>query len=180
VLVVDTGRTDDTVQIAEELGCTIRQHEWKNFGDNRTRSFQEAVSLAPCIRDAEWALVIDADMKLVCDADRLLDFLDKSTDAGLTMLQEQGTLEYRNVRIMRLSEDWRCKGVTHEYWVCRHGTVGEIPTDIAYIDDVGDGGCKDDKFERDERMLTEGLLEEPDNERYLFYLANTKSLRTEG
>ena len=55
------------------------------------------------------------------------------------------------------------------------GTVGEIPTDIAYIDDVGDSGCKEDKFERDDRMLTEGLLEEPDNERYLFYLAHTKA-----
>ena len=89
------------------------------------------------------------------------------------MVQKQGSLEYRNVRIMRLSEDWRCKGVTHEYWTCREGTVGEVPRDIAWIDDIGDGGCKQDKFEREARLLEEGLRDEPQNERYYFYLANT-------
>ena len=122
-----------------------------DFGHNRSRSFVEAQRLAPCCREAEWALVIDADMRLVADADKLGRFLEKSTDAGLTMIQKHGSLEYRNVRIMRLSKDWRCKGATHEYWVCRESTVGEIPREIAWIDDVGDGGCKADKFERDAR-----------------------------
>ena len=131
-------------------------------------AFSEAVDLAPCCREAEWALVIDADMKLVCDVPRLHQFLERSTDAGHTILQKNGNLEYRNVRIMRLSEDWRCKGVTHEYWTCRHATVGEIPKEIAWIDDIGDGGCKDDKFERDARLLEEGMAQEPDNERYFF------------
>ena len=39
------------------------------------------------------------------------------------------------------------------------------------IDDRGDGGCKEDKFERDERLLRQGLEEEPNNGRFLFYLA---------
>jgi len=175
ILVVDTGSTDDTVQIAERWGCAVRRHEWVNFGHNRSRSFAEAQALAPCCREAEWALVIDADMRLVADADKLRRFLERSDHAGLTVLQKAGTLEYRNVRLMRLSEDWRCKGVTHEYWACREGTVGEVPREIAWIDDVGDGGCKRDKFERDARLLEEGLKEEPDNERYFFYLANTKA-----
>ena len=175
ILVVDTGSTDDTVEIAKRWGCAVRQHEWVNFGHNRSRSFAEARDLAPCCREAEWALVIDADMRLVADRNKLEHFLERSQHAGLTLIQKAGTLEYRNVRIMRLSEDWRCKGVTHEYWACREGTVGEVPREIAWIDDVGDGGCKHDKFERDARLLEEGLKEEPDNERYFFYLANTKA-----
>ena len=168
ILVVDTGSTDDTVAQARELGCAVREHEWKDFGHNRTRSFHEALAYGP-----GWALVVDADMKLVVDAPKLRELLKDCKDAGLTMMQKQSPLEYRNVRLMNLSEDWRCKGVTHEYWTCRHGTAGEVPRDIAYIDDVGDGGCKADKFERDERLLEEGLLEEPENERYYFYMANT-------
>ena len=128
-----------------------------------------------CAECVEWALVLDADMKLVCDAAKLRELLSTSQDAGLTMLQVNSGLEYRNVRLMRLSEPWQCKGVTHEYWTCRHSTIGEVPREIAYIDDIGDGGCKDDKFKRDERLLTEGLEEEPENERYMFYMANTLS-----
>ena len=166
--VVDTGSDDDTVDKARAMGCVVREHPWKDFGHNRTLSFQEAFGYGP-----GWALVIDAAMKLVVDAPRLRELLEDCGDAGLTMVQKHGNLEYRNVRLMNLSDDWRCKGVTHEYWTCRHGTVGEVPKDIAYIDDIGDGGCKADKFERDERLLGEGLRDEPENERYYFYMANT-------
>ena len=34
-------------------------------------------------------------------------------------------------------------------------------------------GCKEDKFERDIRLLTKGIEEEPNNGRYYFYLAQS-------
>ncbi len=39
--------------------------------------------------------------------------------------------------------------------------------------DIGDGGCKDDKADRDIRLLTKGIEDEPNNVRYYFYLANS-------
>ena len=39
--------------------------------------------------------------------------------------------------------------------------------------DIGDGGAKTDKFERDVRLLLKGLEDEPNNDRYTFYLANS-------
>ena len=95
ILVVDTGSTDDTIAVAENLGCVVRQHVWQDFGHNRSLSFKEAANFAP-----GWALVVDADMKLVVDAPRLRALLAESTDAGLTILQVNGSLEYRNVRLM--------------------------------------------------------------------------------
>jgi tetratricopeptide (TPR) repeat protein len=59
--------------------------------------------------------------------------------------------------------------VTHEYW---DGSDTES-LDTIYIDDIGDGGSKADKFPRDERLLRKGLEEEPTNARYMFYLAQT-------
>ena len=41
------------------------------------------------------------------------------------------------------------------------------------IDDRNDGGCKADKFERDIRLLSQGVVDEPDNVRYKFYLARS-------
>jgi tetratricopeptide (TPR) repeat protein len=52
------------------------------------------------------------------------------------------------------------------------GVVHDLPKELIYIQDIGDGGSKSDKFERDERLRQE-LKEEPDNERDVFYLANT-------
>jgi tetratricopeptide (TPR) repeat protein len=45
--------------------------------------------------------------------------------------------------------------------------------DSLFIKDYGDGGSKNDKFIRDIRLLTNGLIEEPNNARYMFYLANS-------
>ena len=92
VLVVDTGSHDDTVEIAESLGCWVRRHEWKDFGHNRTLAFKEAQKLAPCC-GAEWILALDADHRLVCDRDRLAAVLRRSSDAGLTLMQKHGDLE---------------------------------------------------------------------------------------
>src|SRR5207237_4508427 len=41
------------------------------------------------------------------------------------------------------------------------------------IVDLNDGGSKSDKGSRDIRLLNAGLEEEPNNERYMFYLAQT-------
>ena len=43
--------------------------------------------------------------------------------------------------------------------------------DELFIRDIGDGGAKHDKFERDIRLLLDGIKEEPNNVRYYFYLA---------
>jgi hypothetical protein len=44
---------------------------------------------------------------------------------------------------------------------------------VAFINDIGDGGSKTDKFLRDVRLLRKGLEELPNNDRYTFYLANS-------
>jgi hypothetical protein len=75
--------------------------------------------------------------------------------------------------LARFDADWKCVGVTHEYWNCNQN-ISFICEGLV-IDDQEDGGAKADKFERDERLLLEGLKDEPQNERYMFYLAQTYS-----
>jgi hypothetical protein len=121
-------------------------------------------------------MTIDADMKIVCpDVNKFRDAIDDSEKAvdGFSILQINNGTEYRNIRIMRRDRPWTCKGATHEYWACKGGVIHDLPKEIIYIQDIGDGGSKTDKFERDERLLREELKQEPDNERDVFYLANT-------
>ena len=171
----DTGSTDNTCEIAEEFlkthkGC-LTTSVWSNFGFNRSASFTEAQKFIKS-RPSEWdekdtyGLLIDADM--VFHAEELRK--QTLTDYGYTVLQKSGSLRYPNTRLVRMDYAWTCKGVTHEYW---DGPTSGLDDTVCWIEDKNDGGCKSDKFERDARLLEQGLLDEPDNVRYLFYLAQT-------
>jgi hypothetical protein len=175
ICISDTGSTDSTLDILKEYLPTLSiptkvvNHTWKNFGFNRTLSFQASADFC---KELEWnpeftyGLLLDGDMNFV-----MTDKFQKTdlTANGYRIIQRNSHLEYYNTRFVKLGYPWRCVGVTHEYW---DGSDCE-PLNTVYIEDIGDGGCKDDKFIRDERLLRQGLEEEPNNERYMFYLAQT-------
>lgn len=170
----DTGSTDNTCSLVKEFlvgrsGC-LSTSEWKDFGHNRTLSFQHARDY---VRDnlkwdleTTYGLLLDADMVFNPGTLRTQTLAEK----GYTVVQMNGTLEYPNCRLIRMDHDWACRGVTHEYW---DGPTAALAKAVCWIDDRNDGGCKSDKFERDARLLEEGLQKEPENVRYMFYLAQT-------
>ena len=172
-VITDTGSTDKTTDIALDFlmtheGC-LEVNTWKNFGHNRSLSFQNALGYCKAkgwdLTDS-YGLLLDGDMVFVpgCLKDQNLG------DLGYTILQIAGDLEYPNARLVRMDYDWVCRGVTHEYW---DGPCAHLSKDICYINDRNDGGCKADKFTRDLALLTKGLEDEPTNVRYMFYLAQT-------
>jgi hypothetical protein len=64
--------------------------------------------------------------------------------------------------------------VTHEYIDTPSGNrVHSFDKKLLFISDIGDGGSKSDKSERDIRLLLKGIEEQPNSDRYHFYLANT-------
>jgi len=180
VCVCDTGSTDTTVDILEEYfkGLSVpgrvyagETHMWKHFGYNRSQSFLAAVDYCKTLGwDPEhtYALVLDADMELKPQPAFKKQNL---TSKGYKMIQKSYSLEYYNTRLMQLSHPWKCVGVTHEYW--DGADTDTLYMDSIYISDIGDGGCKADKFERDVRLLEQGLIDSPNNPRYLFYLAQS-------
>lgn len=172
-VITDTGSSDMTTDIALDFlmtheGC-VEINTWKNFGHNRTLSFQNALGYCKAkgwdLKDT-YGLLLDADMVFVPGT------LRKQPLGGLgyTFLQCAGDLEYPNTRLIRMDYPWVCKGVTHEYW---DGECTAIPKTVCYIDDQNDGGCKADKFTRDLTLLEKGLEEDPTNVRYMFYIAQT-------
>lgn len=172
--ICDTGSTDRTREIATKfletrVGC-LTDEPFRDFGHNRTVSFVNAQSY---IRDTlKWnlnevyGLLLDADMMFVQGTLKEQNL----TETGYKIIQLNGGLEYYNARIVRMDYPWKCVSVTHEYWA---GPTVNLSKDICYIDDRNDGGCKTDKFERDQRLLEKGLADEPTNVRYMFYLAQT-------
>lgn len=60
IVVVDSGSTDRTVEIARAFGCRVFVHEWK--GEGLQRNF----AAAQCRN--EWVLILDADERVTEDA----------------------------------------------------------------------------------------------------------------
>lgn len=178
ISICDTGSTDDTVQIIEDylqknnIPGKVHHHEWENFGHNRTLSVQAAQEWLSDVGEKleeTFLLLLDADMMLVITP----HFTKTSLTAdGYLMAQRNHSYNYYNTRLVRASLPWHCVGVTHEYWACK-AFSRESRLETLTIDDRDDGGSKSDKFERDVRMLTKGIEEEPNNSRYVFYLATS-------
>lgn len=167
--ICDTGSTDDTVRIIEEYmkkagkpGIVFKE-PFKNFGYNRTIALERAAEWG------EYALLLDADMKL-----NILPEFDKNAlkENGYSIMQKNGIIEYMNARIIKTGVGVRCLSPTHEYYDFPNGG-GHVHLKTLWINDIGDGGAKTDKFTRDAKLLLEGIAEEPKNGRYHFYLANT-------
>jgi glycosyltransferase involved in cell wall biosynthesis len=177
ICVSDTGSTDNTLEILDSYFPTLSvpakyyKHIWTNFGINRTLSFQDAREFCASLGwnpATTFALAMDADMELKVDPRFEKRALDKR---GYCLLQKTSSLQYINTRILRLDQPWRCVGATHEYWDGPND--GTPDSSLIWIDDKADGGCKADKYERDERLLLAELAEQPADARTTFYLAQT-------
>lgn len=177
VSILDTGSTDDTVQRCEAFLTTaqkpfrIETHPFKNFGETRTVSFENAQRHAHAFGwdpATSYALAVDADMVI---KPQPAFFQYPLTQNGYHLIQENGHLKYYNLRLMRLSHPWKCIGGTHEYW--SGDPTEKIPYDVFHIDDKNDGGCKADKFERDVRLLRADIAADPKNARAHYYLGQS-------
>lgn len=169
--ICDTGSTDDTISVInnffkdKKIYGKIIEIPFQNFSYNRNLLLEHSKNIA------DYILLLDADMVLK------INNFDKNTllcADGFHIFQGNEKFLYKNVRIIKNNRVFKYFGVTHEYIdVPDNMTIYDIPKNILFIDDIGDGGCKADKFERDIRLLTDGISKEPNNSRYYFYLANS-------
>ncbi len=169
--ICDTGSTDNTVDIIESyfkeknIPGKIIKEPFKDFCHNRN------VSLQSCFGLSDYILFLDADMMIEING------FNKSilnTAQSFHIFQGNDSFFYQNLRIVKNNKLYKYMGVTHEYIdVPSTNTMSGLPKNLIFIKDIGDGGSKGDKSERDIRLLLNGLKDEPTNVRYHFYLANS-------
>ena len=177
--ICDTGSTDNTSGIISSffqnqvppIPGRIISEPFKDFGYNRS------FALAACegMSNADYVLLMDADMILELPAGfNPVAFKNGLKENAYHFFQGSRAFHYKNVRIVKNNIGASYWGVTHEYVQLPEGShTVTLPISTIFINDVGDGGSKGDKFERDVRLLKQGLIDVPNNERYTFYLANT-------
>ena len=175
--ICDTGSTDDTVDIIRDffqdcdISGVIIYEPFQDFGYNRTHALEACAELS-----ADYLLLLDADMIFWVNPEITKSQFKSMVSSGDTHYVFQGspTFDYKNLRIIRNRIDASYWGVTHEYLDIPGRVSNHVfkKTDV-FIQDIGDGGSKTDKFERDIALLKRGLEQKPNNTRYTFYLANS-------
>ena len=116
MIIVDTGSSDRTVEIAESFGATVLHHEW-------TGDFAEARNISLEAATGDWFLYLDADEVLVReDAPRLRELAGHVwreafflTETNFTGDVEDGTaVNHNTLRLFRNRPEYRFEGRIHE------------------------------------------------------------------
>jgi glycosyltransferase involved in cell wall biosynthesis len=171
-VVVDTGSSDGTQELIRthfaDLPGELHERPWKNFGHNRS----EALALAR--GKADYILVIDADEELIAERGFTMPPLTAEEYLVLYRLSESPVTWYR-ATLIRASLPWRYQGILHEHLECGHPPSSDKLTGLS-IRSYSDGARNVDpikKYANDALILEQGLRDEPDNTRYVFYLAQS-------
>jgi glycosyltransferase involved in cell wall biosynthesis len=173
LVIVDTGSTDRTVEIAESFGARVYHHPWQNdFSLHRNQSISYA--------RGKWIFIIDADEEFVPSEQRTLqDELALAEQKGCDALVMRvrnfasgGTEEVcaDSLRIFRNTSTIRYEGIVHNNLAgcTRSGiSMGSI---LHYGYDQGTDMARK-KFERTAMLLRKQIAEDPDNPLPHMYLA---------
>ncbi len=169
--ICDTGSTDNTVSLITDyfknknIPGKVVVEPFKNFCHNRNFALQS------CLGMSDYVLLLDADM--ILETKNFKKEVLNSANS-FNILQGNDSFYYQNMRIVKNNGLYKYVGVTHEYIDTPSGDIkSDLKKNEIFIRDIGDGGSKSDKFERDIRLLLDGIKEEPANVRYYFYLANS-------
>jgi tetratricopeptide (TPR) repeat protein len=186
--ICDTGSTDNTIQVIEEFFEKInkknkkmkKKHEIKgqiikkkfvNFGYNRNWILEKCKLLYD---DYDFILLLDADM-VVKYSDDFYSNMHELVDLDYYyIMQGSKDFKYRNIRLVKPIQQVKYIGDTHEYLnIPVNFKSKTIKEDEFFINDIGDGSNKDNKFIRDIDILKKSIEKNPNDVRSYFYLANS-------
>lgn len=169
--IVDTGSTDGTQGMVRDIMSGIPgelyERPWRDFGSNRTEALDFARSSG-----ADYAMVIDADE--VISYPPGFSFPELSNDAYMTPHEIGGGTRFYLIQLLKCAMPWRYECVLHEVATC------DEPHSIGRIEEIICRGMFDsarnqdpDKYAKDAAILEIALEKDPDNSRYVFYLAQS-------
>lgn len=171
IVIVDTGSTDTTKQIAFEAGCQVFDFTWvDDFAKARNFALSQAVQ--------PWILSLDADQRVsVKSYQAIQTFISSSADAGVVEISTLDTAgheihRYPAVRIFRNDKRIQYAGRVHESVsdaLVLHGLSQENETNIVFEDmGYGDAEVRQQKKQRN-LILLQQSYDQGTSDLYLTY-----------
>ncbi len=168
-VIVDTGSTDGTQEIIKkcmkDIPGELHEREWVDFEHNRN----EALNLAK--GKGDYLFFIDADEELIFAPDFKKPIL--LDDAYYILCQQTGAQSHRLLLVSN-DLDWKWKGILHEAILCDQvKSLAILPGILNQIHYDGARSQNPNKYKEDAKLLESAIKNEPNNSRYMFYLAKS-------
>ncbi len=168
-VIVDTGSTDNTKEVItnymKDIPGELHSRTWVDFAHNRN----EALELAK--NKADYVLIVDADDSI--EFPKEYTYPPLALDCYRLIIKDAGSL-YQRPHLIKISLPWKWMGVLHEGLYCPEAITYDVLQNVYYIRQSGGARAKDPKkYEKDAEVLEKALLTEPNNTRYVFYLAQS-------
>ncbi|HAM52019.1 MAG TPA: LPS biosynthesis protein [Nitrospiraceae bacterium] len=133
IVVVDSGSTDRTVELARGFGCRVFVEQWKGYGP------QKNTAIDKCSHD--WVLVLDADERVAEETKEVIaKVLEKPEAVAYTLrrknylhgkwLKHSGYWPDRQIRLVS-KDRGSFHGVIHERWEA-NGTIQDLDAHIEH------------------------------------------------
>jgi glycosyltransferase involved in cell wall biosynthesis len=174
-VISDTGSTDGTQDLIKQFFAEkgipgeLHQDEWKNFGYNRS------LALRHCDDKCDYIWMIDADDCV----EGSFKFPEKMSADGYVIRMGREDFSWWRTQIFKTDAKWEYRGVLHEYPACsKENPVlekieGKYNVNARTLGARNVGITPVEKYKRDAELLEKALVDEPDNTRYQFYLAQS-------
>jgi glycosyltransferase involved in cell wall biosynthesis len=179
IIIVDTGSTDKTVEIAKEYGARVYYYKWNN-------NFSEARNVSLKYATKDWILILDADDEL------RVEYKDNFKLLLNTQLDENAVYYFETLNYYGNKIDDNCITVNLNPRMFKNGQdihyEGEIHNQLAYPHNKYDAVCPSvkihhygylnksikvkDKRNRNISILSELIKKEPNNKFNYFNLGN--------
>ncbi len=176
LIIIDTGSTDETVNIAQKYNAIVHHHLWNNdFSSMRNISMSYATG--------DWIFIIDADEELI-EVDALINFVGKtySEDIAGAAIYVQNVKDenaeglgakFISPRVFKNHVGFHYEGKVHNMPVI-NGNLQEANSLIYHYGYIRtDNDLMEKKFKRTSEMLMEQLKTNPNNIYYRYQLSTT-------
>lgn len=167
IVILDTGSTDLTVEIARSYGARVYVHPWNN-------SFSEARNAAIDLATGDWILVLDADERLDESSKQLIRSAVNNTGSDAYYLSQhnytdsstQDFIVNPTCRLWRNLPQNRYEGRVHErptVLLRKHAVVGHIDAIIHHYGNQPRIFAERDKCSRYIELIQADLHDNPDD-----------------
>lgn len=179
LIIVDTGSTDNTVEIAKEFTDKVYFHQWNN-----NFSAMRNITIEYC--SGEWFFYIDGD-EVISNPKSLIDFFMsgeyKKNNAACVSIKnfntsdiEDGFSVFLAPRLFRKDENFHFEGAIHNQPKFKEPLIVLNSELLHYGYVINDKDLMERKFERTSTILKNELKINPDNIYYLFQLSVSYSM----
>ena len=167
LVVVDTGSTDRTKEIALEHGARVFDFEWcDDFSAPRNYAAEKAAN--------DWILALDADEEIArADLGELMRFIADPHAIGQIAMVEMSDNERHDISRLYNRSNYAFEGSIHEQIAPRHGKRAkrkEAPILTIHHGYLPEVKQVKGKLERNERLLVKELEQHPGDPYLLFQL----------